>query len=184
MEALLEVLKYVLPSLVVFATAYLLIKSFFEEQLKQKELNVLAEQKQKELDVLAEQRHDFGPLKLQAYERIVLFLERIAPHSLLPRTQELGMNVKMLQTSLLSNIRSEYEHNLSQQIYISKEAWLVTKNAKESIVKIINSAKDGIAEDAPAFELSKRILEQMMQLSNSPIDVAIDFIKKEVDQLL
>ena len=179
MEALLEVLKYVLPSLVVFATAYLLIKSFFEEQTK----NIETQLKHKKLEILSAQKQELGPLKLQAYERIVMFLERISPHSLLPRTQQTGMNANTLQTLLLSNIRSEYEHNLSQQIYISKEAWIITKNAKENIIKIINSAKDKTPQDAPAFELSKAILEHMMSLQNSPTDVAIDFIKKEVDSL-
>ena len=177
MGALLEVLKYVLPSLVVFATAYLLIKSFFEEQSKKFEEQV----KLKELEIKAIQKQELGPLKLQAYERIVLFLERISPHSLLPRSQQVGMDANALQTLLLSNIRSEYEHNLSQQIYISKEAWMVTKNAKENIVKIINSAKDQVAKEAPAFELSKTILEHMMSVENSPTDFAIDFLKKEVD---
>ena len=172
MGALLEVLKYVLPSLVVFATAYLLIKSFFEEQTRIKEL-----------DILAQKKMDMGPLKLQAYERIVMFLERIAPHSLLPRTQQIGMTAQVLQTKLLSAIRSEYEHNLSQQIYISKDAWIVTKTAKESIVKIINSSMDKVGKEAPAFELSKLILEHMMSLQNSPTDTAIDFLKKEVDKL-
>ncbi len=170
MKALLEVLKYILPSLVVFATAYLLIKSFFDEQIKRKELEIRAIQKK-----------DLGPLKLQAYERIVLFLERISPHSLLPRTNQIGMNATMLQTQLLTSIRTEFEHNLSQQIYVSKEAWMVTKNAKENIVKIINSSKDQVSKDAPAFELSKTILEKMMQIPTSPTDQAIDFLKKEVD---
>jgi len=170
MGALLEVLKYVLPSLVVFATAYLLIKSFFDEQLKRKELEIKAIQKK-----------DLGPLKLQAYERIVLFLERISPHSLIPRINQTGMNASMLQSQLLASIRTEFEHNLSQQIYVSKEAWIVTKNAKENIVKIINSSKDQVDKEASAFELSKVILERMMQISSSPTDQAIDFLKKEVD---
>ena len=177
MESLLEVLKYVLPSLVVFATAYLLIKSFFEEESKKFE----GQLKLKQLEIQAIRKTEMGPLKLQAYERIVLFLERISPHSLLPRTQQIGMTASTLQTQLLNDIRSEFEHNLSQQIYVSKEAWIVTKNAKENIVKIINTAKDQISPEAPAFELSKVILEQMISLSSSPTDRAIEFLKKEVD---
>ncbi len=169
METLLEVLKYVLPSLVVFITAYLVIKSFFENQTRLKELEIKSIQKK-----------DLTPLRLQAYERIILFLERISPHSLLPRTQQVNMDAGMLQNHLLNNIRSEFEHNLSQQIYISKEAWQMTKMAKENIIKIINSSADNIAKDAPAFELSKHILEQMM-VSQSPTDSAIAFLKKEVD---
>ncbi len=169
MEALFEVLKYVLPSLVVFATVYLVIKSFFEHQIQQKEQELKSIRKQ-----------DLTPLRLQAYERLVLFLERITPHSLLPRTPQNEMNAGMLQVHLLNTIRSEFEHNLSQQIYISKEAWAIIKSAKENIVAIINKSADNISKDTPAFELSKHILEQMMQI-DSPTDAAISFLKKEVD---
>ena len=181
MEALLEVLKYVLPSLVVFATVYLVIKSFLDEQLKRQELEVENQLRKKELDIKAIQKQELSPLRLQAYERIVLFLERISPHSLLPRLQKPEMNVTSLQNHLLNAIRSEFEHNLSQQIYISKEAWMITKNAKENIIKIINTAKDGLPPEAAAFELSKRILEQMIHIKTSPTDAAIDFLKKEID---
>jgi hypothetical protein len=170
MEALLEVLKYVLPSLVVFATAFLLIKSFFEDNIRQKEMEIKMIQKK-----------DLTPLRLQAYERIVLFLERISPHSLLPRTNQYELTAGNFQSILLSQIRSEFEHNLSQQIYISKEAWMVTKSAKESVVKIINQASEYVAPDAPAFELSRTILEHMIKHAASPTETAIDFLKKEVD---
>ncbi|MBN2669858.1 MAG: hypothetical protein JXR60_11605 [Bacteroidales bacterium] len=170
MGALLEVLKYVLPSLVVFITAYLIIKSFFEDQLKQKEMEIRAIHKK-----------DLTPLRLQAYERLVLFLERISPHSLLPRTTQVSSTVAHLQSQLLNQIRTEFEHNMSQQIYISKEAWSVTKSAKEQIIKIINQSADKIAKDAPAFELSKTILEYTIQTGSSPTDTAINFLKKEVD---
>ncbi len=170
MGALLEVLKYVLPSLVVFITAYLLIKSFLDEKIKHKELEIKAIQKK-----------ELTPLRLQAYERIVLFLERISPHSLLPRTPQVNMDASMLQTQLLNTIRSEFEHNLSQQIYVSKEAWVITKSAKENIVQIINTAADRTPKDAPAFELSKTILEFMMQQNQSPTDTAIDLLKKEIE---
>jgi len=173
MESLLEVLKYVLPSLVVFATAYLLIKSFFEDQMKRKEMELRHANKP-----------DITPLRLQAYERIVLFLERISPHSLLPRLQAPGQTVSSLHALLLSNIRSEFEHNLSQQIYVSKEAWMVVKNAKESIIQLLNSSASRLNKDAQGFELSKLVLEEMVKKGIAPTDNAIQFLKQEIDERL
>ncbi len=170
MESLLEVLKYTLPSLIVLATAYLIIKSFFEEQIQKKEL-----------EAKGKRMKELTPLKLQAYERLILFLERIAPHSLLPRTQQVNINATVYQQLLLNNIRTEYEHNLSQQIYVSEEVWTATKVAKENIVKIINNAKELVGEEASSFDLSKAILDKMMRLEDSPIDIATAIIKQEVN---
>ncbi len=79
------------------------------------------------------------PIKLQAYERIVLFLERISTESLIMRTVKPGMTAQQLHSALIANIRSEYEHNLSQQIYMSNEAWEMVKNAKGTVIRIINN---------------------------------------------
>ncbi len=79
------------------------------------------------------------PIKLQAYERIVLFLERISLESLLLRVSSPDMSASQLHTALLNAIRNEFEHNLSQQIYMSPQAWEVVSNASSNMIKIINS---------------------------------------------
>lgn len=171
METLFDILKYTVPSLVVFATAYLLIRTFLDD-----------EQRKRQLEIRLNNQKIITPLRLQAYERIILYLERINPQSLIMRVQVQGMTAKRLQSDMLTLIRAEFEHNLSQQIYMSAQAWEVAKNAKENIVKIVNTAADTVNTESPALDLSKIILESIMSIPQSPTGVAIDFIKKEINQ--
>jgi len=172
MEALLDNLKYTLPAVVVLLTAYFLLSRFFKH-----------EERKRMFDLRLKNQTQINPLRLQAYERIVLFLERISPESLIIRNNKAGMKCQDLQSALLADIRSEFEHNLSQQIYFSSEAWNVTKGAKENIVKLINLSSAAIKQDDPSIELGKTILANYVKTENSPVDIAIDFIKKEVRQL-
>ena len=170
MEVLLEILKYTIPSLIVFGTSYLIIKSFIDNDQKKRVLEIrLANQK------------TITPIKLQAYERLTLFLERISPESLVVRVMDPKMTAGFLQQALLKTIRAEFEHNLSQQIYISNNAWLVIKSAKENVIKLINNAGDKVDKKAPAFELSKIIIESTINNNANPTQAAIDFLKNEVN---
>ena len=76
---------------------------------------------------------------MQAYERLVLFLERMNPDNLVLRCYEPTMDSKLLKDVMVQNIRNEFEHNLSQQLYISNEAWALIKNAKEEMISTINT---------------------------------------------
>ncbi len=117
------------------------------------------------------------PIKLQAYERIVLFLERISLESLLLRVSTPDMSASQLHSALLSTIRSEFEHNLSQQIYMSQQAWEVVRNARSNMIKIINSEAEKMPANSPGMALSKQLLEKIMELEKEPTHVAIEFIK-------
>lgn len=167
-----EVLKIVLPALLVFLAGYLGVASLVREENKRRRFE----------QALNSQRIT-TPIRLQAYERIILFLERISPDSMLVRVSKPDMNAKTLQSALLTAIRSEFEHNLSQQLYISPEAWGVVRNAKDNLIKIINSSAATLPPNAPALQLSQVILEQLMELEDHPTARAIDFLKKEVVQL-
>jgi len=172
METLFEVLKYTLPSLIVFGTSYLIIRSFLE-----------TDQKKRKMELRMANLKTITPIKLQAYERLTLFLERISPESIIMRIMEPKMSSAQLQSALLKVIRAEYEHNLSQQIYISAQAWAVIKTSKEQTVKLINSCMDKVDRDSPAINLSKTILESTVTLSSSPTQPAIDFLKGEIQQV-
>ncbi len=172
MDVVLEILKYTLPAIVVFLTAYLVIRNFLknEEQRRKVEL-ALANQK------------ELLPLRLQAYERIALFLERISPESIVMRISKPGMNSRQLHAELISAIRSEYEHNLSQQVYISSQVWELVRNARGNVVKLINSASGEIKENASAMTLSKKILELAMEHKSAPTETALQALKQEIRQL-
>ena len=169
---MLEILKYTVPSLVVFLTVFYIIHSYFEDQ-----------EKRRLQDSTLKNRKMITPLRLQAYERVILFLERISPESLIMRISEPGMTCKQLQSSMLSTIRAEFDHNLSQQLYVSDEAWEMVKSARVNTMKIINLASDKVPPTAPYLQLSTKILEMVVEVEKTPSAQAINFLKKEVQRL-
>jgi hypothetical protein len=167
----LEILKYTLPALIVFLTAVIIIRRFIKN-----------DQERRRFELRVMNQKNITPVRLQAYERIVLLLERIAPDSLIMRLNEPNLTAGELQANMLKTIRAEFDHNLSQQVYVSNRAWEVVKSAKSNIIKIINTASDSVKPDAPAFTLSKRILESMMKVNKSPTTVAIEYLKDEMQK--
>ena len=161
------------PALLVFFTAYTLIKKFISNE----ERNKLIETKRMlQKEVL--------PLRLQAYERLTLFLERISPNNLLISTYKPGMKVARFQKELINKIRSEFEHNITQQIYMSSNAWRAIRNAKEEITKLIITASSEVHPEAPGLELSKVIFVKLTEMDETPTQVAINEMKKEILHLL
>ncbi len=172
MDQLLDILKYIVPSLVVLATAYLLIEKFFENERHQR--NLMFKRESQGLTT---------PVRLQAYERLTLFLERINPSALVTRVHKSGMSAKLLQAELLKAVRTEFEHNLSQQIYVSPGAWELIKNAKEETIKLVNTAAINMTDEASGLELGKLILEVAMKIEKLPGEVALDYLKQEARQI-
>ena len=172
MKELLEILKYILPSLIVFFTAYFLVKKFLED-----------EDKKRRQEYMLKNREQVIPLKLQAYERLTLFLERISPENLVMRINKPGMTVRQLQSEILSAIRAEFEHNLAQQIYISPKAWELIKAARTNTIKSINIAADNLDGNGPAIDLGKAILEDLMEQDKAQTTDALTFLKKEIGEL-
>jgi len=172
MEDILEILKYTLPSLIVFLTVYYFLKKYFENEAKKRMHQTIL----KNHDVIT-------PLRLQAYERIILYLERISPESLILRVNKPGHTCKQLQTELLSTIRIEWEHNLSQQLYVTQKSWEVVKNAKSNIIQLINVTADKVKGDSPSLNLSKAILSSVMDQGKIHTVDAIKYIKEEMNQM-
>jgi hypothetical protein len=169
METLLEILKYTLPALIVFLTAYFSVRILIKN-----------DQKKREFELIVKNRNIVTPIRLQAYERLTLFLERISPEALIMRLNKEKLTVKQMQNEMLRTIRSEFDHNLSQQIYISPQAWQMVKNARENVVKLINTTAQRMNPNDPAIKLGKTILENMMSQDQSPTKNALNFLKKEV----
>ncbi len=123
------------------------------------------------------------PLRLQAYERMCLFLERITPGHLLLRLVASAENAQQLQSLLLHEIREEYNHNLAQQIYMSNDAWEQVSNAMNEIVSIVNQAAGIVSPEAPATDLAKKILSQVIEKDVQPSTHALKFLKSEVQTI-
>lgn len=173
MDMLFDILKITIPALIVFLTAYLLLRNMLNN----------AQDKRRQEMVLQNSR-TVVPIRLQAYERIVLFLERTSLESLVVRTNTPGMSAAELHSALLTTIRSEFEHNLSQQIYMSHQAWEVVKNAKSNTIKIINTEFEKTPNTATSLDFSKILLEKVMDLDKEPTRTAIEYIKNEISRML
>lgn len=150
------------------------IKKFVENEQKK---TILEIQKIQESEV----RKVVTPIQLQAYERLVLFLERMTPNNLVLRCYQAGMTTQLLKDVMIQNIRDEFEHNLSQQLYISSQAWAYIKNAKEDMINTINSiqAKEGETMTPTAF--AGRLFE-LLAGKESQIELAQDFLKEEIQK--
>ncbi len=169
MSEFLEILKYILPSLVVLALAYLLIKAFLENEIKKQVLEI----KRASSRVIT-------PIQLQAYERLILFLERIQPSGLIMRVSKANQSKDQLRNAMISNIRDEFEHNLSQQVYISSKAWELVKNAKENVISTVNAAASKSKDDAPGTEFAGLVIEIWSSQKQDPVNRAIEFLKEEI----
>lgn len=124
------------------------------------------------------------PLRLQAYERTILFLERINPANLLVRLHVSGMSAREMQAIIVSDIRNEYQHNISQQIYVSDNTWNVVKKIKDDTISIVNSAVTALPENATSGDLSRSILIHLAGLeTENPYDIALKIVKQDVQSL-
>lgn len=173
LDSLLQSLLFILPILIVFAGLYFMMKKLIDSFHK-KWL----------LDYRKESQKIVTPIKFQAYERIVLFLERISLDNLVMRIYKGGMSPKQLQSELLNVIRTEYEHNLSQQVYISTSSWRMVRTVKEETIKIINTAASSLPDSASGLEMSQLILRLISDMKQTPSRLAIDYLKHEIDQNL
>lgn len=160
-----------LPALVVGGVAIYFFKMYFKNENTRRNVTLIRDGKKQTL-----------PIRLQAFERIVLFLERINPSNLLVRVKPVGDD-KLAYTSLLiGTIEQEYEHNLSQQIYISEESWNIVTSSKNATIQIIKEVAAD-ASIANAQMLREGVLKKIIQ-TTSPSSVAISVLKKEAIQLL
>lgn len=169
MELVFELLKITLPAIAVMVTAYFVIKQLLEGQFKRKEL-----------ELKKEVAKSLTPNKINAYERLVLLLERIHPADMVLRVHQKGMSSTKFQATLVKTIREEFQHNLTQQLYVSATAWNYIRNAKEETIKLVNIAASQVPEKSTALDLSNMIFQIMSKMEHSPVDIAKDYLKQEI----
>lgn len=171
-NTILEFLVFLLPPLMVAVTAYLLIHRFLqrEQQLKVIEMKMINQK-------------DLLPLRLQAYERLTIYLERISPNQMLLNQYEHGFTVAQFQRILVAMVRDEFEHNLAQQIYVSTPLWTIIRNTKEDMVRLINSSAGSLNPDAPCHELSQAIFNAILEREEFGTQKTLSILKAEVGQL-
>lgn len=170
---MIDVLKIILPAVLVLVTVFLLLDRQQRIDLKKKQI----ESKLKSDSTVL-------PIRLRAYERLMLVLERTAPNYLIVNTIKLGMTCIELQTQLIISIRKEFAHNVSQQIYVSTELWNTIKIAQESLIQLVNSCSVRMKPDDDATQLAKYIIQVYNDTEDLPTEKAIEFLKNEVRSLM
>ncbi len=169
---IIDLLKIALPAIIVALAMYALVKKHYERDYKVR----LLELRQKNAEVVL-------PIRLQAYERIVLLLERITPSSMLLRVGSAGQTAAEYHRVLLSEIRNEFDHNMSQQVYMTEQAWQQVKHAREDVVNLINKTYKELPENSRGTELAKRILENVLSTEQDPTTRALTYVKQEIGQV-
>ncbi len=172
MDALIEFGKILLPASVVLYAAFLMVRSFIHKDIDLRKLEVRG----KAIETVL-------PNRLHAYERMTLFLERMSPNNLLVRLNTGSIPAKDFHQLLLAEVRNEYNHNVSQQIYISEEVWELIRNAKEDLIVNINDAAGEMSEGSTSLDLSKKIFEKTMGKAVDPLAHALVELKREVHRI-
>lgn len=166
-----EIAAYTLPSLITGGVAYYLFTAYFKDQQHTRKWLLQKENQKQSL-----------PLRLQAYERMALYLERINPSKLLLRVAPISPEKSHYEMFLIDHIEQEFEHNMTQQIYLTDDCWNVILTAKNTIIQTIRKTamSDKITS---ADKLRETILSDLLDVE-SPTVLALAYLKKEVSQMI
>lgn len=169
MDVILELGKILLPAGLVLYAMYLTMKSMLAKEMVKADMDYKTENSKLVL-----------PNRLQAFERMSLFLERLSPGNLVLRLNTSNMTAKELQHLMISEIREEFNHNLSQQIYMSEESWDLIRNTVEDVIALINTNAEKLEEGAKSVELAKLIFNEIEKREVDPVAVTLSQVKSEI----
>jgi hypothetical protein len=170
-EKWIELALYTLPAVVTGGVAYLMMQKF-----------VKLDENRRKFQLLRDNQKQALPIRLQAYERMALFLERINPLKLMIRVAPFSNDTTDYMNLLIQNIEQEYEHNVTQQIYLSDEAWVMVVNAKNAIIQNLrNLAADSEINDADQYRM--KVLSSLME-TESASQLALEFLKSEIKDFI
>ena len=172
MDIVIEFGKLLIPAGLVLYAMYLTVKAFLFKDTETRLLNI----RTKSSEIVL-------PIRLQAYERMCLFLERVTPNNLIPRLNPGDLSAIEFHQILLRELREEYNHNLSQQVYMTDETWDLIKNAMEEVVMVVNESAEGLDKKANALDLSRSILENVVNRKIDPIAYPLKHLKDEIREL-
>jgi len=164
-----DILKITIPALLVLLTAYLLLDKLLRN-----------EDNRRKFELTKSNLTTLVPIRLRAYERLILVLERTLPANLIVNTIKPEMSNMELHTLLLATIRQEFSHNISQQFYVSDNLWIYIRGAQESLLKLINTCAAQCNPSNSGAELAERIIQVFSSSEKTPSEVAIEKLKTEV----
>jgi hypothetical protein len=170
-DKIIELAFYTLPALITGGIAYYFFQMFIQNEEKRRRFQLMKENQKQAL-----------PLRLQAYERMTLFLERINPSKLLIRVTPNGNDKNSYESLLIQHIEQEFEHNLTQQLYLSNDCWTIIVTAKNTIIQIIRKTNMSDKIDS-AQKLRETVLNDLLE-NESPSNVALNYLKNEIKEFL
>lgn len=168
-----EILAYSIPALVVLAATWLVMHKLFNNE-QEKRLWELKRLSQKEI----------SPIRLRAYERLTLLLERTTPDRMLMEMNLQEMTIPQVQQQLLRTIRLEYDHNLSQQIYVSDEVWDKIIHARDEMGAFVMAMAAGMPEGSSTLDYAKTLITAYSTNGETPNSLALSALKEEAKTLL
>jgi hypothetical protein len=159
----------VLPALLVFFTARYMMKQHITNSVQLVKT-----------EILKTNLNTFTPLKLQAYERIALFLERTSIPALIQSYAQAGQSARGFAAAATHAIKEEYSYNVSQQIYVSTQMWTLVKAIKEQHLQLLQNITANLPADATAADLSQKLIEFLQSMEVQPQDRGLEFMKNEI----
>ena len=171
LDKILNVVLQLLPTIIVAALAYYFFKEYTKTENGKRRFLLHKENQKTSL-----------PLRLQAYERLSLFLERISPGSLLTRVKPYSDDKEAYEKLLLQNIEQEFEHNLTQQVYVTNECWNIIRTAKNATISIIR--KTNMSDKVQDSDKLREVILTDLMDQQAPTDTALSFLKSEVAEIL
>ncbi|MCF6365896.1 MAG: hypothetical protein L3J35_06790 [Bacteroidales bacterium] len=168
MNDLLEIAKYILPLIVLLIAVLLILKHFSDK-----------EKNKNRFETIRSNNKLITPVRLQAYERIILLLERIKPDAMALRLQKPNITAIQMQILMLGTVRKEFNHNLSQQLYITDESWQTIVNAKEQVSRLVNLTATKMEKGAGAGDFTRALIETYNDFEKKPVEIAIEKLKNE-----
>ena len=172
LQVLVELLKYVLPAVLVLLGVKLMMDYHLKKDAGQQNHLLRAEVVRQHL-----------PLKLSAYERALLYLERINPRQLLVMNPGNGKKAQDYYAELIQQIQTEYEHNIVQQVYISNHGWDGIVASRNEIIGLIKESMEGLPPDADGAFLMKKISDNFEERQDKNISNAVLILKADVHKI-
>ena len=169
---LLDILKYTVAGIGIIYIAFYLFKPYLD---KGQNLQALELKKAISGQTL--------PLRLQAYERLILFIDRINPSNLLIRLNGNGYSAAELHSIILTEVRTEYQHNVTQQIYVSSQAWSVLKRTNDDTINLVNNAIKAMPDNATGLDFGRVLLTHLSKLEEDPYDIATNLVRKDLEHI-
>ena len=170
---MIEIFKYCIPAICVLIATWLVMHKFYKSE---------AEKRLWELKRLSQK--EISPIRMRAYERLALLLERTTPEHMLIELNLSEMTTLQVQAHLMHTIRQEYDHNLSQQIYISNEVWDLIDNAKQQTIAFVNSIAQQMPPESNTLDYAKTLITAYRSNGETPNDIALQALKNEAKTLL